>query len=309
MKRIVVVGAVPPPLGGVAVFVERTLAQYRLREDAVAIHILPRQLSRLFLEIIWNRRSEVHINTMNVVVLAVLWVAGRLSDAVVYDHNHSRRLIGAWWAPFVYAVLRRVRGVRVANPSLIEGHRQHGVRRSSVEVFDPFLPPPLDREQELWRRLPCEAREVLQDSHRCVVINSAWKVVRDEQGRELYGLGMTLELAAQIQSTHRDVHFLLFLGVPPDEQWSQALLRDAGALPNVTLVVGDHVMWPALRRAAAFLRTTSTDGDSVSVKEALYLGTPVIASDVVSRPPGVELYRFGDMPSLRSSLLSVLGRG
>ena len=45
----------------------------------------------------------------------------------------------------------------------------------------------------------------------------------------------------------------------------------------------------ALARSAVFLRPTSWDGDSVMVREALAVGTRVVASDVGPRPPGVEL--------------------
>lgn len=41
--------------------------------------------------------------------------------------------------------------------------------------------------------------------------------------------------------------------------------------------------------AGVFLRATTTDGDSVLVREALALGTPVVASNVVPRPPDVVL--------------------
>jgi glycosyltransferase involved in cell wall biosynthesis len=37
------------------------------------------------------------------------------------------------------------------------------------------------------------------------------------------------------------------------------------------------------------LRTTYYDGDAISVREALHLGTPVIASDNGMRPEGVRL--------------------
>ena len=37
------------------------------------------------------------------------------------------------------------------------------------------------------------------------------------------------------------------------------------------------------------LRTTLYDGDAVSVREALWIGTPVIASDNGMRPEGVRL--------------------
>ena len=39
-----------------------------------------------------------------------------------------------------------------------------------------------------------------------------------------------------------------------------------------------------LRLTDVLLKPTNTDGDAISVREALYLGVPVVASDVVERP-------------------------
>ncbi len=44
-----------------------------------------------------------------------------------------------------------------------------------------------------------------------------------------------------------------------------------------------------MSRARILLRTTLYDGDAISVREALQLGTPVIATDNGMRPPGVRL--------------------
>ena len=41
-----------------------------------------------------------------------------------------------------------------------------------------------------------------------------------------------------------------------------------------------------------FIRATTTDGDSVSLREALYFGAPILASDVVPRPDGVMLFNL-----------------
>jgi hypothetical protein len=39
-----------------------------------------------------------------------------------------------------------------------------------------------------------------------------------------------------------------------------------------------------------FIRNTTTDGDSISIHEALYLGKQVWATDCVMRPDGVNVY-------------------
>jgi glycosyltransferase involved in cell wall biosynthesis len=56
------------------------------------------------------------------------------------------------------------------------------------------------------------------------------------------------------------------------------------------------------------LRTTRYDGDAISVREALFLDTPVIATDNGMRPDGVNLVPVGDMNALANSIKGVAGR-
>jgi glycogen synthase len=58
----------------------------------------------------------------------------------------------------------------------------------------------------------------------------------------------------------------------------------------------------AIADADILLRTTLYDGDAISVREALYLGTPVIATDNGMRPGGVELVPIGDTQALGDSI-------
>lgn len=67
------------------------------------------------------------------------------------------------------------------------------------------------------------------------------------------------------------------------------------------LLCGDIAHETALRalsRSALFLRTTFYDGDSISVREALHLGIPVIATDNRMRPPGAHLIPISDCDAL-----------
>lgn len=53
-----------------------------------------------------------------------------------------------------------------------------------------------------------------------------------------------------------------------------------------------------MEKVNIYVRPTSTDGDSVAIREALDEGTIVIASDVCKRPEGVITYKFGDEKDL-----------
>ena len=61
----------------------------------------------------------------------------------------------------------------------------------------------------------------------------------------------------------------------------------------------DHEACLALISACdVFLRPTLEDGDSISVREALSLGVPVVASRVGTRPAGAILFQPGDVEEM-----------
>jgi glycogen synthase len=65
----------------------------------------------------------------------------------------------------------------------------------------------------------------------------------------------------------------------------------AGDVPHVATM-------EAISRSRVLLRTTLYDGDALSVREALQLGTPVIATDNGMRPAGVDLIPKSNLPAL-----------
>jgi glycogen synthase len=100
-------------------------------------------------------------------------------------------------------------------------------------------------------------------------------------GLLVIGSGSMLEqLRASVNARHYREHVLL-----------------AGDLPHATTL-------SAVARGDLFLRTTQYDGDAISVREALWLGTPVIATDNAMRPPGVHLVPVGDEAALTEAILT-----
>ena len=79
------------------------------------------------------------------------------------------------------------------------------------------------------------------------------------------------------------------------------LLEDFGELDNPQALA-------VIREADVFVRPTSSDGDSVSVREALTLGVPCVATDVAVRPPGTTLARRPCSPPCSRPTASCLTR-
>jgi glycosyltransferase involved in cell wall biosynthesis len=91
----------------------------------------------------------------------------------------------------------------------------------------------------------------------------------------------------------------------------ESLRARIAALPyrDRVLLYGDmphEVTLRATLECDLLLRTTLYDGDSVSVREALYIGTTVIATDNGMRPEGVHLIPTSDAGRLRDAVCDLL---
>ena len=81
---------------------------------------------------------------------------------------------------------------------------------------------------------------------------------------------------------------------------------------DVIMLAGDvehAVTLHLLNDADIVLRTTLFDGDAISVREALFLGTPVIASDTGERPADVNLIDVGDEDGLVQKAIEIAETG
>ncbi|HZI09006.1 MAG TPA: glycosyltransferase family 4 protein [Myxococcus sp.] len=64
-----------------------------------------------------------------------------------------------------------------------------------------------------------------------------------------------------------------------------------------------------IARSDAFIRPTTHDGDSISVREALALSVPCVASDVCTRPQGTRVFRADDAQDLARCVREAVAAG
>ncbi|PTL77278.1 glycosyltransferase family 4 protein [Vitiosangium sp. GDMCC 1.1324] len=82
----------------------------------------------------------------------------------------------------------------------------------------------------------------------------------------------------------------------------EALLEDLGELEHPAALA-------LMARCDAFVRPTTHDGDAISVREALALGVPCVASDVCGRPHGTYTFRAGNAVDLAEKVRHALEQG
>jgi glycogen(starch) synthase len=118
-----------------------------------------------------------------------------------------------------------------------------------------------------------------------------------------YDLPLQIEAIGHVRKEFPNAG-LLMIGSGSLEQNLRGLIA-AHADAEHILLPGDvphAVTMQAILKATAMLRTTLYDGDAVSVREALHLGTPVIATDNGMRPEGVRLIAKSNLTSLLQAI-------
>jgi glycogen synthase len=105
-----------------------------------------------------------------------------------------------------------------------------------------------------------------------------------------YDLPIQIDAMPQVRQKFPDAGLLL-IGSGSLEAELRAKIQANPCAPHI-LLAGDvphDATMQAISSARLLLRTTLYDGDALSVREALQLGTPVIATDNGMRPAGVHL--------------------
>jgi glycosyltransferase involved in cell wall biosynthesis len=116
-------------------------------------------------------------------------------------------------------------------------------------------------------------------------------------GKDLYGFESCIELTHKLKTVHKNVGFIFVLGSIGNESYYKQLqqkIAEYDLSDNCYFLIGQRQLWPLLKQIDLFARPTLSDGASVSIEEALWVGKPVVATNVCSRPARVAVYDVGD---------------
>lgn len=189
---------------------------------------------------------------------------------------------------FVFRRLDRIIGV---NAEIVEMFKKFGVRQDSVRLIYPHavtLPSP-------ETSMP-EALLNFLKSHEPVML--AVGMLEPE-----YNLPMQIEVLGLVRERFPQAG-LIMIGSGSLEEELLQLIRARPYADDIMLCgdVDHAVTVKVIAQSDLMLRTTMYDGDSISVREALHLGTPVIATDNGMRPEGVDLLSSPDINTLHRAI-------
>ncbi len=304
---VALIGSYPPPFGGISVHLKR-LSGY-LEQEGVehilyntvsaaeepgrVVSVAAHRVSWYMRFLLTHRCRVVHLLSVNWFARVMFGMAAALRTGKYVLSIHGRSVSEALKsknpviALLTQWMLRRMDAIVASNPDIerdcIEVARVFPER---VHIIPAFIPPSTVDEAEI----PEHIREYIA-GHSPVLSAVGW-IEQTYEGFDLYGIDMMVALMQRLREEHPRIGLIISVNGGPENA-----VRETAR--NATLLVGDSILFieesldeftPVAQRSDLFLRPTNTDGDAVSIREALYVGTPVVASNAVPRPSSCILF-------------------
>ena len=325
---LALIGPYPPPYGGVSVHMKR------LHQRLGSLNIP----ARVYCQPLQKNCHQAGIFPTSIKFSWKTWLpiyGWRCSASIIHFHD------GWYWSPAALAMLfwgrkvvftfhnQEVGGAKWQDASLFEQliskwlfrHPrvwwvavsqeverqliQKGVPKSRISVIPAYIPPLSGSAQDL----PKYVYDFLR-VHSPVVSTYAWKLTLDAQGVDVYGFDLCVEMIQSLKEKFPGIGLVISLPQIANPKYFRKLnesIMDYGIQGQVLFVTDPlddiYKLWQA---SDVFVRATNTDGDALTVREALSAGVPVVASNVSLRPANTVLFKSRDASALSVAVRQVL---
>ena len=185
---------------------------------------------------------------------------------------------------FVFRLYQKIIGV---NHLMLELFDKFGVKKDRAHLIYPFVLKNPDAKIEI----PGKLKE-FAENHKPFLLTVCLL-------EETYDLFMQIDALEKVLERLPNAG-LMIIGSGSLEAKLKSAIGEK-SYKNRIFLTGDvphPVVLHLINKADVLLRTTLFDGDAIAVREALFLETPVIATDNKMRPDGVELIPMRDAKSL-----------
>lgn len=306
-KRILLVSPLPPAMGGISVSSDRLAQNLRADGYRVDTYNLQKKVRNRLLRTLWllantlwlpwrvllsPRYDIIHLHVSSYWRRVYLWATQlcfRGAPVVVTIHgdatHYTRRTAAS-------TVLRLGKAIICVRPGDAE-KMPPSVRSRCVEIPAFMLPPNIDN-----LRIPIAVEGFLQkaaENDLPVLLINGMAIV-DGQYPDLYGFADFADALKILDSQKQPYAALIIFNdmafSARQKEFVQKTIEPLENRQNIMVVRSSQFsLLPIFKRNnVVYVRPTKTDGDSLSVREALALGTPVVASDVAQRPDNTIIY-------------------
>lgn len=290
-NTILIIGKTPPPIGGVTIHVNRLINNLNKREiDHTFENVSISNLPVIFYSIFQYRLCHIHVShPVLMLLLTFLCKLGR-TKSIITIHRELGAYSKNTELLYEYSIRNCDLPIVLNDKSLEISSRYN----SNTVLASSFIPP-VNGNLDLDTSFAEEARK-FRKKYDTLFCANASRYDRLPTGEDLYGVDNLLKIFSG------KPHIGLIISDPTGENF-EFYSKNMGELPkNVIFLTDKHNFMSIINLSDCVIRPTLTDGDSISIKEALYLRKNVITSNVVKRPKQCMIYK--DESELESMVIN-----
>jgi len=324
---LAIIGAIPPPYGGVTVHIKRFISLLRSKNIKTKLYDLMSKSNndqdiislgkspfRFFKLLLLFKEKAIHVHTNNLLALSVIGQVAKIrSNKNFVITIHSERPVrkyrnGSWLKrKLLRDCFRSAFHVICVSDTIAKFLREDlSLKPSCCSVVPAYLAPDLEETNE--KNIPVSLQQFIEG--KAMVVGTHGWFGYFLNGQHVYGFEEIADLVKKInESKHNIVVYTLISGCYDRDHRKKILaLRDR--YPETWMISETPFPAAALyKKTSLFIRPTITDGDSVSIRECLALKTPVLASDSVKRPAGCLTYQNGNRDEFQAQFWRLAAEG
>lgn len=232
-----------------------------------------------------------HIHFSSAFAQYILALSGRLFNkpTIMTVHRDIGRYEGA------HKWLNHMAVKTVSKPLLLNqsSYELASKLNPNAEKISAFIPPL--HFAELSSSIAIKLQS-LKNNYNKICCTNAFNYVLDQDGREIYQISPLVDMWQDVPA------HALIISDPTGCNYQNVIDKGIPISKNVLFITEVHDFIPVLQLSDVLIRCTTTDGDSISVKEALFYHKYVLASDCVERPSNCRLFDVNNLSSLKDLL-------
>lgn len=281
-KKIpLIIGPLPPPIGGVSVHVQRMIGEFKmLNYNFSFVNTKDFELT-VFLKKLFKHKI-IHLHSSNIYFQLIV---------SIFSFLFRKKLLVTFHRDiFRYRFLQRQIVwliVLICDIPILLNEKSFAFSykfNSNSKLISSFIPPDEDLEMSMGS---------IPDFSNCrfekKFCTNAFNISYDKNGDEIYQISTLVKI-------FKDLPNYLLVVSDPSGAYSKFIFESVKELPdNIVFIPYPHSFFQVLKQTDCLIRFTTTDGDSLSVREALFLNKSVIASNIVDRPIGVTTINLNDV--------------
>jgi len=277
MKRLLLIGTLPSPIGGVTIHTKRLIDYLKNENISFSFYDYKRQGWLTGLRLFFKSQI-IHLHSSSPYLRFMTSFIGFFLNKTLIITYHGNLLRFSKVGNLFDLLSVFFSNIPIVlNKSSLEVAKKYNQKSILLSAF--IIP-------SKTKKLPISIyRKInkLKERHYLFCTN-AFDVSFDKNGNEIYGI-IPLLKKFSIQDK-----LSLIISDPSGNYQKFIKEKKIRINNNILFISQPHDFFEVLKLSDAFIRNTTTDGDSLSINEALYLNKTVFATDIVSRPNGCVKY-------------------